>query len=126
MAAKGSETATVWRAMPGTPDDDFYGDEPGEDRMAGVAVLDRCIIYPRASSTDGERGLHTVEGLHIFVPHDEVVWDPAQPEADRELRPEDKVIARGEEWMLEGAVGDWRKKDGRRIGYLFEVMRWSK
>lgn len=125
MAAKGSETVTVRRVMPAAPgsDDDFYGSAP-EAREAGVAVLDRCIIWPRASSSDSGRGVTTIEGLHIFVPHDEVFWDPTLTE--QELLPEDKVTARGQDWELDGAVGDWRKKRGNRIGFLFEVKRWSK
>jgi hypothetical protein len=124
MAAKGTETAAV-RRQRADEEDDFYGDEAAAEDMAGVAVLDRCIVWPRASSSGGERGLYTIEGLHIFVPHGEIVWDPALPLEEQELRPEDKVTIRGEDWQLESAVGDWRKKRGNRVGYLFEVGRWS-
>jgi len=124
MVAKGSETATIRRKGQGDADDDFY-DEPREELMHGVAVLDRCVVWPRASSSDSGRGVTTIEGLHIFVPHSEVFWDPALPEAEQELRPEDQVFVRGKAWQLDGAVGDWRKKRGNRVGFLFEVVRWS-
>ena len=122
MAKKGAETAVV-RRMVKSDEDDFYGDVGSTE--SGVAVLDRCIVWPRASTSDDSRGVTTVEGLHIFVPPDELEWDPSLPVEERELRPQDKVTVRGEDWMLDGAVGDWRRPRGKRVGYLFEVVRWS-
>lgn len=123
MAKEGVETVTIRRNLPGGPVDDFYGEE--DDNLADVAVLKRCIIWPRAATRDSERGIHTIAGLHIFVPSGQVEWDAAVAEADRELRPEDHVVARGKDWQMEGDVGDWRKKAGDPVGYLFEVGRWS-
>ena len=122
MAKKGAETATVRREM-SSDQGDFYGDTDVVER--GIAVLDKCIVWPRASSSDSGRGVTTIEGLHIFVPHDEVFWDPTLPVDEQELLPDDKVTVRGKDWMLDGAVGDWRKKRGNRVGYLFEVRRWA-
>lgn len=124
MAQKGTETATVRRKAEGDDDADFYGDEV-EETMTAVAVLDKCIVWPRASTSSTERGVTTIEGLHIFVPHDEVVWAPGLTFDEQELLPEDKVTIRGKDWQLDGAVGDWRKKRGNRVGFLFEVTRWA-
>lgn len=123
MAKRGTETVVVRRAASGGSDDDFYGDTVLPP--TGVAVLDACIIWPRASSASSERGITTISGLHIFVPHDALEWSPLVAEADRELRGEDLILARHREWRVDGDVGDWRKKTGNQIGYLFEVVRWA-
>lgn len=124
MARRGTETVVVRRATSGGSDDDFYGDTSLPP--TAVAVLEACIIWPRASSSSSERGITTIEGLHIFVPHDAVEWAPGTPPEEQELQSEDLVLARHRDWEVDGAVGDWRKKSGNQIGYLFEVRRWSR
>lgn len=123
MPKKGSETIAIRRAADrsGTADD-YYSDN--EAPTEGVGAATRCILWPRASSSESERGTHTIAGLHVFVPPDEIAWDPNLPEDERELRPEDRVTARGEDWRLDGDVGDWRKRTGNRVGFLFELRRW--
>lgn len=123
MAQRGSESAVIRRsATEDNEDDAFYGDRTVE---AAVAHLDSIMVWPRASQVSSERGVTTIEGLHIFVPPDGVTWAPDVPEADRELRPDDMILVRDKEWRMDGAVGDWRKKSGSRTGWLFEVERWS-
>lgn len=124
MAKRGTETVEIKRYVSTGDDDDFYGDT--STQLAVVATLQECIIWPRASSADADRGVTTISGLHIFVPPDAIFWDADVPLAEQELTGEDHVVARGKDWQLDGDAGDWRKpKTGRRLGWLFEVKRWS-
>lgn len=124
MAKRGTEQVLIKRQVSTGSDDDFYGDT--STQLEVVATLEACIIWPRASSADSERGVTTISGLHIFVPPDEIYWEASVPLAQQELTGEDHVIARGADWQLDGDAGDWRKpKTGMRIGWLFEVRRWS-
>lgn len=108
MAAKGTEEVVVRRA----PTKDRLGDVvPGEV----VGTLTRCIVWPRSSSEDSNRGIVTIEGLTVFVP---------APVATMPLG-SDVVEVRGQTHQIEGAVGDWRKKNGRKVGIMFETTRYS-
>lgn len=125
MAKRGNESAVVRRATSASADDDFYGEPSGTGPEAAVAVLDSILVWPRAAGSESERGITTIEGLHIFVPADGVTWAPEVAEEDQELRPEDQILVRGREYRMDGAVGDWRKKSNERVGWLFEVQRWA-
>ncbi|MDQ3275339.1 MAG: hypothetical protein M3Q39_10015 [Actinomycetota bacterium] len=116
MAARGTETVLFIR-----PGQANRLGEPGAEVI--VATLEECIIYPRSSSEQGDRGIHTIRGLHIAAPQDAVVFASGLAGADQELRGSDEIEARGQRWVVDGAVGDWRKKDGEPVVYLFETMR---
>lgn len=119
MTVRGSETVEVHRPTP----KDRFGDPVGPEAMLVVAELRDCIIYPRMAGEFGERGAHTVAGLHVAVPQDAVFFTAGLLAAEAELRSTDTVLARGEMWKIDGSVGDWRKKDGTPVIFMFETMR---
>jgi hypothetical protein len=95
MAAKGTETAEVFAA-------------PMRDRVNNVTPgakkgdLKRCIVIPRSSDENAERGTVIIEGY--------TVWAPA-PVAI-EVTALDVVKVRGKQWSIEGVPGDWRNRRG--------------
>jgi hypothetical protein len=108
MAAKGSELVSVQR-QPTTNSD---GDKaPGEM----VGVLKRCIVMPRASRENAERGIVSIEGY--------TVWAPAP--IDIEVRASDVIVVRGKEYGVDGVVGDWRNRRGKFVGLLFQTTRYG-
>lgn len=108
MAAKGSELVSVQRA----PSEDAFGDkQPGEM----VGLLKRCIIMPRASRENAERGIVSIEGF--------TVWAPAP--VTIEVLATDVIVVRGEEYGVDGVVGDWRNKRGKFLGLLFQTSRYG-
>lgn len=115
MPAKGSETLLIKRA-----EKDRYGDE---GPAVLVATSRQAILWPRASSETSDRGIVTIEGFHVFVPTGQTTWEAGVPEEAQHLRSTDIIEARGKRWNLEGAVGDWRKKTGKKIGFMFEIER---
>lgn len=115
MPAKGVEELVVRR-----PVKDRYGDVTGE---AAVAYQDQAILWPRAATETGDRGVVTIEGLHVFVPDGRTTWDPAVPPAERVIQSSDVITARDLRWEIDEAVGDWRKKTGKKVGLLYEVKR---
>jgi hypothetical protein len=82
---------------------------------AVVGDLTRCIVWPRSSTEDANRGRVGIDGYHIWAPDPQVVT----PEAT------DVVEVRGETHNIEGRPGDWRNKRGKKKGLLFEVSRYS-
>lgn len=121
MAKSGTETLTVTRAT-ASEDDDFYGDAPSGDPVT-VASTETAVVWPRAAEINTGRGIVTIEGLSIFVADGELEWHV--PDGERDIREKDRIHVRGKDWMLEGVVGDWRKKNGDRVGDLFNLTRWS-
>lgn len=115
MPAKGTEELVVRRGVK-----DRYGDITDE---VAVAYQAQAILWPRASTESGDRGIVTVEGFHVFVPAGQTTWAPFVPESERAILPTDNVTARDGSWEIDGAVGDWRKKTGNRVGLLYEVKR---
>lgn len=108
MAAKGSDDVVVRR--PATTD--RMGDYvPGEV----VGTLRRCIIFPRSTTEDSGRGRVTIDGQTVWAP------DPVAVVPDSA----DEVEVRGTIYQIEGAVGDWRNKRGKRLGLMFEVRRYG-
>lgn len=106
MAANGTETVTV--SEQGTKD--RVGDiTPGPVR----GTVENAVIWPRTSSEDASRGEVIIDGLNIFIPAP-VPFD---------ILGTDVVEARGKKWQLEGSAGDFRKKDGRRVGFILVVKR---
>lgn len=119
MPAEGTETVEVYRA--GGPPDRYGQTPPG----TLVATLRDCIVWPRASSDRSDRGITTTEGHNIWVPDGRVTWSESVPVPDREIKPSDEVWVRGSKEAIDGQVGDWRKKNGMRKGYLFETKTWA-
>jgi len=115
VAAKGTEELVVRR-----PVRDRYGDVTAEE---AVAYQGQAILWPRASSETSDRGIVTIEGFHVFVPNGQTTWAPEIPVAERKILPTDVITARDGRWEIDGAVGDWRKKTGRKVGLLYEVKR---
>ena len=108
MAAKGSELITVQRQSTKNSDGDKT---PGEV----VGLLERCIVLPRASSENSDRGITGVKGYTVWAP---------QP-VTFEVKASDVIVVRGEECGVDGAVQDWRNKRGRKLGLLFQTMRYG-
>lgn len=107
MAKKGKENITIQRR----PEETRTGDRaPGE--VAGV--LRRCLVWPRASSEQADRGTVTIEGYNV--------WAPA-PIAF-EISSDDVVVVRGHEHEIEGVPGDWQKR-GKMLGLLFQTKRYG-
>lgn len=115
MPAKGVEELVIRREQR-----DRYGDVIGE---VAVAYQAQAILWPRASIETSDRGVVTIEGLHVFVPDGQTTWAPGVAPEDQEIRPTDVITARYESWEIDGAVGDWRKKRGNKVGLLYEVKR---
>lgn len=108
MAAKGVEDVLVRRA----PTQDRLGDPvPGEV----VGILENCIVWPRSTSENADRGRVTIEGQNVWVPAPVSIVPKAS----------DVVEIRGEMHNIDGAVGDWRKKTGKRKGLLFATTRYT-
>lgn len=106
MAKRGRETCTVKRS----PTKGRTGDvTPG----AVVGDLTACIIWPRFSSEDSERGTRIIEGYTVFAPAPVAI----------EVRATDTITARGDDWNIDGAPGDWRSKNGRKIGLMVMLKR---
>lgn len=115
MPAKGTEELVVRRGVK-----DRYGDIT--DEMA-VAYQAQAILWPRAASETSDRGVVTIEGYHVFVPAGQTTWAPSIPESEQAILPTDRITARSDSWEIDGAVGDWRKKRGNRVGLLYEIKR---
>lgn len=80
-----------------------------------VGTLERCIVWPRGSTEDADRGIVGIEGFHVWAPAPYAVT----PEAS------DVVIVRGDVYNIEGTPGDWRSRRGKKRGLLFEVGRYA-
>lgn len=107
MPKKGKEIVTVRRQST----KDRYG-----NRVLGEVVgqLKRCIVYPRASSEDSDRGIVAIDGQNV--------WAPSPLKID--VYATDDVEIRGELHSIEGKPGDWRKS-GKRLGLLFQTERYG-
>ncbi len=107
MAREGSETVVVRSA----PKRNSTGDlTPGAVKF----TVANAIIWPRASDESAERGTRIIDGLMIFLPEDSVT---------AEVKATDELEARGKKWNVDGAAGDFRKKDGSEIGLLIATIR---
>ena len=106
MAAKGAEEVTV--SEQGVRD--RVGDStPGAAR----GTVTNAIIWPRTSTEDAARGETIIDGLNIFLPAP-VPFD---------VKGTDVVEARGSKWVLDGNPGDFRKKNGAKVGLILVVKR---
>lgn len=108
MTAKGTETVVVRKP----PEEDRFGNKkPG----AVVGSLERCIIWPRSSTEESNRGIVGVDGYHVWAPEPYAVTPDAA----------DIVEIRGVSYNIEGQPGDWRNRRGKKKGLLFETSRYS-
>jgi uncharacterized protein YfaP (DUF2135 family) len=108
MPKRGTETVEIRRA----PTKDRFGDiVPG----AKVGDLKNCIVWPRSSSENSDRGIISIDGHHVWAP------DPV----DFDFSAEDVAVVRGNEEQVEGTPGDWRKASGTKLGILFETKRYG-
>lgn len=106
MAREGTETVTV-RQKPSRNSD---GDPtPGAVR----GTVNNAVIWPRTSDETSDRGTRVIEGLNIFLPAP-VPFD---------ILATDEIEARGHSWQVDGAAGDYRKKNGQEVGFIVMVMR---
>jgi hypothetical protein len=108
MAARGTESVVVKR--PPTPS--RLGDPT---TGAVVGTLENCIVWPRSSTENADRGIVGMEGFHIWAPAPTAVVPDSS----------DVVEVRGATYNIEGTPGDWRTKRGRQKGLLFEVGRYA-
>jgi hypothetical protein len=108
MPAKGTELVSVQAAGDTNGDGDPI---PGEMR----GVLKRCIVMPRASRENAERGIVSIEGYTI--------WAPAP--ITFPVLASDVIVVRGKELGVDGVVGDWRNKRGKFLGLLFQTTRYG-
>lgn len=107
MPKKGKETVVVRRQAT----KDRYGNRvPG----AVVGELKRCLVYPRASTENAERGTVAIDGQNV--------WAPVPIRI--EVLATDEVEVRGELQSIEGKPGDWHK-NGKRLGLLFQTMKYG-
>lgn len=97
--ARGTETVTILR--PGA--EDQFG-QPGPDDAP--RDVPQCIVFPRTSTEDHDRGEVVITGLGVAMP----------PGTD--IKATDRVVARGQTWEVEGQPGDYRSKGGRAKNIL--------
>jgi hypothetical protein len=106
MAKQGTETVTV-RAKPSRNGD---GDPtPGANR----GTDNNAVIWPRTTDETSDRGTRIIDGLNIFIPAP-VPFD---------ILATDEIVARGKTWQVDGAAGDYRKKNGIKVGFIVAVTR---
>lgn len=108
MAKKGSELVSVQRQATTNSDEDKV---PGEM----VGVLKNCIVMPRASSENADRGIRSIAGYTVFAPAPVAI----------EVRATDVIIVRGKEHGVDGVVGDWRNRRGKFVGLLFQTTGYG-
>jgi len=72
--------------------------------VLGERTITGCAIWPRSSTEDGHRGMVLIEGLNVFIPPGETV------------AASDRIVARGEEFEVDGEPGLYRDKRGRDKG----------
>lgn len=106
MAREGSETVVIRKA----PKRNSVGDvTPG----AIKGTVKNALIWPRTSDENADRGTRIIEGLNIFLP----------APVPFEIAATDELEARGKTWQIDGAAGDFRKKDGSEVGYMLATLR---
>lgn len=107
MAQRGTEDVVVKRpAKPSRTGD------PGAPTDLGT--LKDCIVWPRSTDENANRGTVTIEGYNVWAPAPVAVVPKST----------DIVHVRGVDWQIEGVPGDWRKR-GRKVGILFAVMKYG-
>jgi hypothetical protein len=102
---RGTETVTVIRSSGGF---DHNGDPVG---AVDEHDLTNCIVWPRTSTENAERGIVPLSGYNI--------WSP--PGVD--VKATDKIRVRDEINEVEGVPADHRKLSGRRWGVLVVTKR---
>lgn len=105
MAKRGVETAIVSRPGVRTRLGDLT---PG----AVVGPLTGCIVWPRTSSENADRGVVIIDGYEV--------WAPAPITID--IKATDVINVRGEDWNIEGRPGDYRK-NGVKLGLMLLLKR---
>lgn len=101
---RGTETVTVIRPA--------GRDENGDP--TGVPVehdLENCIVWPRTTSEDNDRGIVPISGYNIWAP------------AGSDVLATDQIRVRDEVNQVEGVPADHRKLSGRRWGVLVVTER---
>lgn len=120
MAIKGTEEVFVMR--PGKPD--RYGDASGEPAL--LALLKRCVVWPRGSTEVAVEGNVITEGYNVWVPHGPnraqlaLIEAMAEPDA---ITGDDRIMVRGKEWQIVGNPADHRSMRGRELGLQMIVGR---
>jgi hypothetical protein len=108
MAARGTEVVEVLR--PGKPS--RTGDPTAPTSLGSLVG---CIVWPRSTDETAERGTITIEGYNVWAPNPVKVTPKAT----------DIVKVRGEDWQIDGVPGDWRNKQGQKLGILFAVTKYG-
>lgn len=115
MALKGKEEVILVR--PGALD--RYGDPTGEATTLGI--FEQCVLWPRVSTEVAKEGTAITEGYNVWIP-----WTAANAATIDEamgILGTDRVIARGEEWQVEGSPADQRTIKAKRLGVQMVTKR---
>lgn len=87
----------------------------GQKTYGTPRTIKGCKIWPRTSD-DIEAGGAIIDGLNIYVP------PRADPAATTEnpvaIKAEDRVIARGKEWEVDGVPGEYRPSSGIKVIFM--------
>jgi hypothetical protein len=103
--ARGSETVTVLASLGRDSDGDHQHESPGR-------IITGCIIAPRFSDEDATGGQKIIEGLMLYLPPGNV-----PPLA------EDRVMARGKAYEVDGVPGEFVNKGGVDKGTMVYLKR---
>ena len=102
---RGRETIQILPSAGSTSDN--------EPLPAGDPVpVKNCIIWPRRSSEDNDRGSVIIEGFNVYL-----------PPGSRVPKAVDKIVARGKTWEVEGVPGQFVSPSGRDKGTLVVLKR---
>lgn len=103
------ETITVVRPATTT---DRYGNAISDWTSATRTDIDGCAVAPRSSSEDNIGRQAVIVGLTVYAP------------AGADIRPTDRLEVRGDDYEVDGDVGDWRNPfTGSRPGLEVPVKR---
>jgi len=113
---RGSEEVILVR--PGVKD--RYGDPAGEATTLGI--FEKCLVYPRVATEVENRGTQIIDGYNVWIPADVRANRDVIEEAVA-LKATDMVVARGQEWELEGTPADHRSMRGKALGVMMVLRR---
>lgn len=100
---RGTEVVTVLRQQR-----DENGDLTGTVTETELA---NCLVWPRSTTEDNERGIVPISGYGVWV------------QGEPDVRADDRVEARGEVYQVEGVPARHRKFSGAQWGTLFMLER---
>ena len=116
MAIRGKEEVILVR--PGEVD--RYGDPTGDALTLGI--FEQCVVWPRISTEVVAEGTTITEGYNVWIP-----WRPKVNQATFDdalgIEGTDRVVVRGEEWMVDGTPADQRTMKSKRLGIQMVVKR---